>query len=97
MNFQEVIDCIESRITENQNAELLKEVSEDEVKFAVFQMDPDKAPGPDRMTPAFYQKHWSIVGQDVVQLVRNFMLDGIMPEGLNDTNIVLIPKKKRSC
>lgn len=57
-------------------------------------MDPDKAPGPDGMTPAFYQKHWAIVGHDVVELVRMFMQEGMLPEGINDTNVVLIPKKK---
>ncbi|XP_074348419.1 uncharacterized protein LOC141687147 [Apium graveolens] len=70
------------------------EVTEDEVKSALFQMDPNKAPGPDGMKPAFYRKYWAIVGHDVVELVIMFMQEGMLPEGLNDTNVVLIPKKK---
>lgn len=93
-NWHEVIDCIDTKITENQNRELLRVVTDEEVRSALFQMDPDKAPGPDGMTPGFYQKHWSIVGDDVVCLVRKFFQDGVMPTGLNDTNVVLIPKKK---
>lgn len=46
------------------------------------------------MTPGFFQKYWSIVGKDIVLLVRNFFTEGIFPEGLNVTNLVLIPKKK---
>ncbi|KAM6600830.1 hypothetical protein CsatA_020439 [Cannabis sativa] len=57
-------------------------------------MHPDKSPGPDGMTPAFYQKHWSIVGADVVHFVRNFFESGNFPDSINNTHIVLIPKKK---
>ncbi|XP_062088916.1 uncharacterized protein LOC133795483 [Humulus lupulus] len=52
--------------------ELLKEVTKEEVKQVVFQMHPDKALGPDGFNPAFYQNYWSIVGNDVVVVVRDF-------------------------
>ncbi|XP_074351201.1 uncharacterized protein LOC141690330 [Apium graveolens] len=71
-DWHETIECIDVKITEEHNMELLQTVTEDEVRTSLFQMDPDKAPGPDGMTPAFYQKHWSIVGNDVVGLVRKF-------------------------
>lgn len=45
---------------------MLKLVEDIEVKEAMFHMHPDKSPGPDGMTPAFYQKFWRIVGNDVV-------------------------------
>lgn len=57
-------------------------------------MHPNKSLGPDGLTPAFFQKHWSSVGKDVVKLVRDFFLTGNLIEGINETNIVLIPKKK---
>ncbi|XP_074336782.1 uncharacterized protein LOC141673954 [Apium graveolens] len=71
-DWEKVIDCVPGKITAEQNCELLKEISEDEVKEALFQMHPDKSPGPDGMTPAFYQKHWAIVGTDVVSMVKDF-------------------------
>lgn len=58
-------------------------------------MYPDKAPGPDSMTPVFFQKNWSVVGKDVIQLTRNFFLTGEIVDNMNATNIVLIPKKKQ--
>lgn len=64
------------------------------MKIALFQMDPDKAPGPDGMTPTFFQKHWKIVGRDIVCMVRDFFATGILHSELNVTNVVLIPKKK---
>lgn len=89
-----IINCVRQTITNEQNVELLKPITPEEVKHAVFQMHPDKAPEPDGMTPAFFQKHWSIVGDDVVKMVSKFFQDGVIPGALNDTNIVLIPKKK---
>lgn len=72
----------------------MKEITEAEVKQAMFQMHPDKSPKPDGMTPGFFQKHWSIVGQDVVDLVRQFFQSGTFSHSLNGTNVALIPKKK---
>lgn len=46
------------------------------------------------MTPGFFQKHWSIVGNDVVKMVMTFFNEGVLLEGLNETNLVFIPKKK---
>ncbi|KAL8146387.1 hypothetical protein AgCh_004217 [Apium graveolens] len=90
---EEVIDCVTRSISTEKNRELIALVTTEEVKSAVFQMHPDKTPGPDGMTPTFFQKHWSIVGGDVIKLVREFFLTGTLVEDINKTNIVLIPKK----
>uniref|UniRef100_A0A803NG12 Uncharacterized protein n=1 Tax=Cannabis sativa TaxID=3483 RepID=A0A803NG12_CANSA len=54
----------------------------------------DKAPSPDGMGPDFYQHHWDIVGLDIVQLVKSFFETEDLPLDINETNLVLIPKKK---
>lgn len=52
-----VLNCISKTVSEQQNMELLSAVTEKEVKDAVFHMHPDKAQGPDGMTPSFFQKN----------------------------------------
>lgn len=72
-DWEEVVECVEGKITTEHNAELLREDSEEEVKHALFQINPDKVPGPDGMTPTFFWRHWDIVGKDIVALVRKFL------------------------
>uniref|UniRef100_A0A803NVG6 Uncharacterized protein n=1 Tax=Cannabis sativa TaxID=3483 RepID=A0A803NVG6_CANSA len=67
-----VVDNIRPSLTAQQNVDLLASVTEEEeVKAALFQMHPEKSPGPDGMTPGFFQKCWSIVKKDVVALGLN--------------------------
>ncbi|KAH9697393.1 reverse transcriptase domain-containing protein [Citrus sinensis] len=94
-NTAEVTQCVDTRITSEHNSMLLAFFSATEVKEAVFSMHPDKSPGPDGMNPAFYQKFWHIVGEDVVMACLTVIKDCSFPKGLNDTSIVLIPKKQR--
>ncbi|XP_031105595.1 uncharacterized protein LOC116010359 [Ipomoea triloba] len=64
----------------------------EEIKQALFDMDPCKAPGPDGFTAGFYQKAWDIVGKDLINFALNFFETGTLPPGTNDTIITLIPK-----
>ncbi|KAM6583826.1 hypothetical protein CsatB_010828 [Cannabis sativa] len=91
---QEVIDSVSAMVSTQANEELSKPVSEEEVRKAIFQMHPDKSPGPDGMTPAFYQKCWQIVKRDVTRTVQHFFEHGVLEDGCGEANIVLIPKKK---
>ena len=44
------------------------------------------------MTALFYQKLWDIIKEDLTHMVSQFLFEGSMANGLNDTNIYLIPK-----
>ena len=43
------------------------------------------------MPSIFYKSFWDVVGTKITQEVLGF-LNGPMPDGWNETNIVLIPK-----
>jgi hypothetical protein len=87
-----VLNQVEVKVTIAMNFDLCKEFSKKEISDEMFQMGPLKVPGPDGFPARFYQRHWGIVKEDVVAATRKFFLDGVMPEGINDTVIVLIPK-----
>lgn len=92
--YDEVLVSIGSRITTDQNELLTTRFTVEEVNSAIFSMHPDKSPGPDGMNPAFYQRFWDIIGNDVSSACINILSNNSIPVGLNDTLVVLIPKKK---
>lgn len=56
-------------------------------------MDPNSAPAPDGFSGIFFfQKYWSIVGNDISRVVRDFFLTGKLCRNLNSNFLVLIPK-----
>nr|GMD60340.1 uncharacterized protein LOC109184127 [Ipomoea batatas] len=67
-------------------------ITKDEVHSVLFDMAPFKFLGPDGFHVAFYQQMWGIVGDNMSNLVRNVVDTSCLPDGLNDTLLVLIPK-----
>ncbi|CAL9021650.1 unnamed protein product [Prunus brigantina] len=76
------------------NQTLLSEFTAEEVKHALFQMHPSKAPGPDGMSPFFFQKYWDVVGGEVTAAILDFLRTGKLLPKLNFTHVALIPKVK---
>ncbi|KAL0355426.1 UNVERIFIED_CONTAM: LINE-1 retrotransposable element O protein [Sesamum radiatum] len=88
----EVLRCVEHRVTHAMNESLTQHFTSEEVLHALKQMHPLKSPGPDGMSPVFFQKYWSIVGTDVCATVLDFLNNGSLDPLVNFTHIVLIPK-----
>ena len=91
--MEECLNTVPQRMTTAMRVELSRPTVE-EVKAALFQMGPTKAPGPDGMNALFYQKFWHIVGNNVSSAVLEFLNFGIMIPEINYTHLVLIPKIK---
>jgi hypothetical protein len=92
VNPREVSDLFTCLVTDDMNQSLCKPFSEEEIGDALFQIGPLKAPGPNGFPARFFQRNWAILKMDVVKAVQKFFEDRQMPEGVNDTVIVLIPK-----
>jgi hypothetical protein len=88
----DVLNAIPSKVTMDMNADLVKPYTDKEIKTALFQMGPTKAPGPDSFPALFYQTHWEILKDDICSAVRGFLMGESIPEGFCDSVIVLILK-----
>lgn len=91
-NIDDITRLVPPKISREVNEMLLRPVEEWEIKQAVFDMGPNKAPGPDGLSGLFFQKHWDTVKNDVVGAVRNFFESAQLPNTLNETHVTLIPK-----
>ena len=79
-------------MTDDTNESLIREFTNEEVVAALKQIHPNKAPRPDGMSVVFFQKYWSIVGNNVTNMVINVLNHNIPIPKLNKTNISLILK-----
>lgn len=57
--------------------------SEEEIKKAIFDMHPEKSPGPDGYTGLFFRRCWDTVKHDLIAALRHF-------QGLNTQNLFLL-------
>lgn len=89
---QPLIDLIPRTVDDHMNEALTKLFSENEISDALFEIGPLKAQGPDRFPACFFQRNWAMLKEELIQGVLNFFADGVMPDGVNETTIVLIPK-----
>ena len=92
--MEECLNAVSYKMSPNMINVLSSEFSVDEVKMALFQIGPTKAPRPDDMNAHFYKNFWHIVGTDVTHVVLDFLNNGNMLTDINYTHIVLIPKIK---
>ena len=91
--YDEVLDCVD--IMHDENIALLLPFSKEEFKEAIMKMHPDKSLRPNEFNPAFYQRFWDLVGDDVYQDSLEWMNTLCFPPSVNNTNICLIPKHQK--
>ena len=94
--YDEVLDCVDIRVLQDENVVLLLPFSKEEFKEAIIQMHPNKSPGLDGFNPAFYQRSWDLVGDNVYWDSLEWMNTSCFPPLVNNTNICLIPKHQKA-
>nr|GEX63757.1 RNA-directed DNA polymerase, eukaryota, reverse transcriptase zinc-binding domain protein [Tanacetum cinerariifolium] len=72
--------------------ELESDVSNEDIKRAVWDFGIDKSPGPDGFTFGFYRRFWNLIENDVYDAAKYFFTYGVIPKRCNSSFIALIPK-----
>lgn len=48
------------------------------------------------LTPLFFQHFWTMLGEEVFRCCKTWLAESSFPAEVNDTNVVLIPKKENA-
>nr|GFB24398.1 RNA-directed DNA polymerase, eukaryota [Tanacetum cinerariifolium] len=91
----EALEAISDKGDGNVEVELESDVSNEEIKRAVWDCGIYKSPGPDVFTFGFYRRFWNLIKNDVYDAVKYFFTYRVIPKGCNSSFIALIPKKSR--
>jgi len=83
---------VKRKLTPEARKWLIRPVTKEEVKQAVFQLNAEKAPGFDGFTAGFFQKNWSLVGEETTEAIISFFTSGRLIQELNHTCIASVPK-----
>lgn len=87
---------VKRKLTPEAAAWLIRDVTDNEIKSTMFQINPDKAPGPDGFNARFFQLHWDSIGLDMCKAVRYFFTHKKLVREINHTFLTLVPKSNNA-
>ncbi|GJV32918.1 RNA-directed DNA polymerase, eukaryota, reverse transcriptase zinc-binding domain protein [Tanacetum coccineum] len=73
---------------------MIMNVSDKEIKNALFDICDNKAPGPDGYSAKFFKSAWSVIKNEAYDAIIEFFRTGRMLREVNATLITLVPKSK---
>ncbi|RVW23395.1 Transposon TX1 uncharacterized 149 kDa protein [Vitis vinifera] len=83
-----------SPISEESAISLVAPFTEEEISKAIFQMDRDKAPGPDGFTIAVFQDCWDVIKEDLVRVFAEFIGAELSIKALMPLSLFFAQKKQ---
>nr|GEU82374.1 hypothetical protein [Tanacetum cinerariifolium] len=91
-NVEITVRIFVKKISDETKNNMVREVSNEEIKSAMFNIGDDRTPGPDGFSLVFFKKSWNIVGEDVCSAIKDFFHNGKLLKEINHTFLSLIPK-----
>nr|GEX37625.1 putative RNA-directed DNA polymerase, eukaryota, reverse transcriptase zinc-binding domain protein [Tanacetum cinerariifolium] len=85
-------DLFCNKLTSDVANYMVRDVSDQEIREAMFVMGDNKAPGPDGYTAAFFKEAWEILATNVTKAIKEFFTNGVLFKELNHTILALILK-----
>nr|GEY29426.1 hypothetical protein [Tanacetum cinerariifolium] len=67
--IQDIDNLFKVKLNKEEAMSMVEDVSDAEIKKAMFQIDDNKAPGPDGFSSHFYKKAWNAIGEDVCKAI----------------------------
>ena len=84
------------QVSSLENAFLVAPFTEKEIRDAIFDMDHNKAPGPDGFPAEFYQQFWDVIKGDLMQMFHDLHNGDLPLFSLNFGVITLLPKTQEA-
>ena len=89
---EDILQCINPMITQEQNDGLDRLPDMDELRRIIMSMNPHSAPGPDGFGGKFYQVCFDIIKKDLLDAVNHFYIGNSMPRYMTHACLILLPK-----
>ena len=96
LSQEDLIRNISKKFIQQQNDILIKQINQNKIKQAIFQMENSKSPGIDGIPIEFYKQFYEYIKHDLLQLYENILfIEKQTPKIMNRAIITLIPPKKQ--
>ncbi|KAL0770758.1 hypothetical protein Bca101_035909 [Brassica carinata] len=92
-SYQWFLDLHNFRCSPSHSRTLSSIPTDEEITRTILKLNPNKSPGPDGFTSAFFKASWPVVGEETVSAIKKFFTIAFLPSSTNSTILTLVPKK----
>ena len=87
-----ILEELDKSISTEDNVKLTQPITAEEVAAAIKKSPKHKSPGEDGLTAEFYQRMWSVVGEDLTAVFKFMWESSSIPCTITKGVIVMVPK-----
>jgi hypothetical protein len=91
-----ILRNIPKEVTKEKNEALMRPITQEEVHQSIMATQLGKDPGPDGFTSDFFHYCWTIIREEVWEIIEDSRKYGKFLQALNATFLTLIPKENNS-